>query len=88
MKDEIKNKAIDLVKEVYAMGWDDGAKASAVHLEMCQQENEKENDAMCHDCKYAKVAISQKPCLDCCNNYESQWELDTDLTPSCQDFTE
>lgn len=67
MKDEIKNKAIDLVKEAYAQGWDDGAKAFEVHDEMSRQERS------CNSCRFEPIPFNEEPCLDCCNNYGNKW---------------
>ena len=68
MKDEIKNKAIDLVKEIYNMGYQDAVHAKTVFAEIDKQEGK------CGSCKHSKVPAYEEPCLGCCYCYNSAWE--------------
>lgn len=77
MRDEIKNKAIALVKEAYNMGYEDAVHAKVVFAEIDKREGK------CGSCKHSKVPYYKEPCLNCCYCYNPAWEpkVDTNLTP-------
>ena len=67
MRDELKDRAISLLKEAYELGWNDGAKASKLHLEMSEQEDS------CASCLYEHISIQDYPCRDCIYAHENLW---------------